>query len=37
MFTIMNVAVGGTLGGSIANLSNPGPMQVDYVRFYTPQ
>jgi beta-glucanase (GH16 family) len=37
MFTIMNVAVGGTLGGSTANLSNPGPMQVDYVRFYTPQ
>jgi beta-glucanase (GH16 family) len=37
VFTIMNVAVGGTLGGSIANLNNPGPMQVDYVRFYTPQ
>jgi beta-glucanase (GH16 family) len=37
MFTIMNVAVGGTLGGSTANLTNPGPMQVDYVRFYTPQ
>jgi len=35
MFTILNVAVGGTLGGSDANLTNPGPMLVDYVRWYT--
>jgi beta-glucanase (GH16 family) len=37
MFTILNVAVGGTLGGSTSGLSNPGPMTVDYVRWYTPQ
>jgi beta-glucanase (GH16 family) len=37
IFTILNVAVGGTLGGSITNLTNPGPMTVDYVRWYTPQ
>jgi beta-glucanase (GH16 family) len=37
VFTILNVAVGGTLGGSTSGLSNPGPMQVDYVRWYTPQ
>jgi hypothetical protein len=37
IFTILNVAVGGTLGGSITGLSNPGPMVVDYVRYYTPQ
>jgi beta-glucanase (GH16 family) len=37
IFTILNVAVGGTLGGSTANLTNPGPMQVNYVRFYTAQ
>ncbi|MGA7313439.1 MAG: carbohydrate-binding protein [Silvibacterium sp.] len=37
IFTILNVAVGGTLGGSISGLSNPGPMVVDYVRWYTPQ
>ncbi|HTA86223.1 MAG TPA: hypothetical protein VK729_08110 [Silvibacterium sp.] len=37
IFTILNVAVGGTLGGSISDLSNPGPMVVDYVRWYTPQ
>jgi len=37
IFTILNVAVGGTLGGSISGLSNPGPMTVDYVRWYTPQ
>jgi len=35
IFTILNVAVGGTLGGSDANLTNPGPMTVDYVRWYT--
>jgi len=37
VFTILNVAVGGTLGGSTSGLSNPGPMLVDYVRWYTPQ
>jgi beta-glucanase (GH16 family) len=37
IFTILNVAVGGTLGGSTSGLSNPQPMMVDYVRWYTPQ
>jgi len=37
IFTLLNVAVGGTLGGSTSGLSNPGPMMVDYVRYYTPQ
>jgi beta-glucanase (GH16 family) len=38
MFTILNVAVGGTLGGSTANLASPAqPMLVDYVRWYTAQ
>jgi beta-glucanase (GH16 family) len=37
IFTILNVALGGTLGGSTSGLSNPQPMQVDYVRWYTPQ
>jgi hypothetical protein len=37
LFTILNVAVGGTLGGSTSGLSNPGPMTVDYVRYYTAQ
>jgi len=37
IFTILNVAVGGTLGGSTSGLTNPGPMTVDYVRWYTPQ
>ena len=37
IFTILNVAVGGTLGGSTGGLTNPGPMIVDYVRWYTPQ
>jgi len=32
-FMIMNVAVGGTLGGSDAGI-NPGPMTVDYIRYY---
>jgi hypothetical protein len=31
----LNVAVGGTLGGSDSGLTNPGPMTVDYVRWYT--
>jgi beta-glucanase (GH16 family) len=35
IFTILNVAVGGTLGGSTSGLSNPQPMVVDYVRWYT--
>jgi len=34
IFAILNVAVGGTLGGSTSGLSNPGPMLVDYVRWY---
>jgi beta-glucanase (GH16 family) len=37
MLAILNVAVGGTLGGSTSGLSNPTPMIVDYVRWYTPQ
>jgi len=37
LFAILNVAVGGTLGGSASGLSNPGPMTVDYVRWYTAQ
>jgi beta-glucanase (GH16 family) len=36
-FTIFDVAVGGTLGGSDSGLSSPAqPMTVDYVRWYTP-
>jgi beta-glucanase (GH16 family) len=37
IFMLTNVAVGGTLGGSTSNLSNPGPMMIDYIRYYTPQ
>lgn len=37
IFTLLNVAVGGTLGGSTSGLTNPGPMMVDYVRWYTAQ
>jgi beta-glucanase (GH16 family) len=37
IFLLTNVAVGGTLGGNISGLSNPGPMIVAYVRCYTPQ
>jgi beta-glucanase (GH16 family) len=37
LFTILNVAIGGTLGGSTSGLSNPQPMLVDYVRWYTVQ
>jgi beta-glucanase (GH16 family) len=38
MFVLLNVAVGGTLGGSDAGLASPaGPMLVDYVRWYTAQ
>jgi beta-glucanase (GH16 family) len=35
IFLILNVAVGGTLGGSTVSLANPQPMIVDYVRWYT--
>jgi beta-glucanase (GH16 family) len=35
IFVLLNEAIGGTLGGSITNLTNPGPMTVDYVRWYT--
>ena len=34
IFIMLNEAIGGTLGGSITNLTNPGPMKVDYVRWY---
>src|SRR5579863_8082815 len=37
IFTILNVAIGGTLGGSTSGLTNPQPMVVDYVRWYTAQ
>jgi beta-glucanase (GH16 family) len=36
IFLLMNVAVGGTLGGSTSGLTNPQPMMEDYVRWYTP-
>jgi beta-glucanase (GH16 family) len=36
IFLLMNVAVGGTLGGSTANLVNPQPLMADYVRVYSP-
>src|SRR5208283_4280996 len=36
VFLLMNVAVGGTLGGSTANLANAQPLLVDYVRQYSP-
>jgi hypothetical protein len=32
----MNVAVGGTLGGSTTSLVNPQPLMADYVRVYAP-
>jgi hypothetical protein len=35
-FLLMNVAVGGTLGGSTANTPTPDQMFVDYVRQYRP-
>lgn len=34
IFILLNEAIGGTLGGSISGLTNPGPMTVDYVRWY---
>jgi beta-glucanase (GH16 family) len=37
LFALLNVAIGGTLGGSTSGLSNPQPMKVDYVRWYTAQ
>jgi beta-glucanase (GH16 family) len=36
IFLLMNVAVGGTLGGSTATLVNPQPLMADYVRVYSP-
>jgi beta-glucanase (GH16 family) len=36
IFLLMNVAVGGTLGGSTSNLVSPQPLMADYVRVYTP-
>lgn len=36
VFLLLNVAVGGTLGGSTADLANPQPMMADYVRVYSP-
>jgi beta-glucanase (GH16 family) len=36
IFALLNVAVGGTLGGSDSGLASPAsPMTVDYVRWYT--
>jgi hypothetical protein len=35
IFLIMNVAVGGTLGGSTHGLTSPQPLMADYVRWYT--
>jgi beta-glucanase (GH16 family) len=38
IFNVVNVAVGGTLGGSTANLASPAqPMLVDYIRWYVAQ
>ncbi|HLX85507.1 MAG TPA: glycoside hydrolase family 16 protein [Terriglobales bacterium] len=34
-FLLLNVAVGGTLGGSSAALTNPQPLMADYIRWYT--
>jgi len=36
LFLLMNVAVGGTLGGSTTNTPSPDQMLVDYVRQYQP-
>jgi hypothetical protein len=36
IFLLMNVAVGGTLGGSTTNLVSPQPLMADYVRVYSP-
>jgi beta-glucanase (GH16 family) len=36
IFLLMNVAIGGTLGGSTATLVSPQPLMADYVRVYTP-
>jgi beta-glucanase (GH16 family) len=35
IFLLMNVAVGGNLGGSTTNLVNPQPLMADYVRVFT--
>jgi beta-glucanase (GH16 family) len=36
LFLLINVAVGGTLGGSTANTPSPDQMLVDYIRQYQP-
>jgi beta-glucanase (GH16 family) len=36
IFMVLNLAIGGTLGGSDAGI-NPGPMTVDYIRWYQAQ
>jgi beta-glucanase (GH16 family) len=36
IFLLMNVAVGGTLGGSTTGLISPQPLMADYVRVYSP-
>jgi beta-glucanase (GH16 family) len=36
IFLLMNVAIGGTLGGSTATLVSPQPLMADYVRQYLP-
>ena len=36
IFLLMNVAIGGTLGGSTATLVSPQPLMADYVRQYSP-
>jgi len=35
IFLLTNVAVGGTLGGSISGLTVPAPMQIDFIRVYS--
>ena len=37
IFMLTNVAVGGTLGGSTNGLTNPQPMKIDFIRWYTAQ
>jgi beta-glucanase (GH16 family) len=36
IFLLLNVAVGGTLGGSTTGLVNPQPLVADYIRVYSP-
>jgi beta-glucanase (GH16 family) len=35
IFIVLNEAIGGTLGGPITGLTNPGPIAVDYVLWYS--